>query len=79
MFSHHCDGRPDGYGYDVLTDALRSIIVKSYDDLRQERFVLQMADICDNVWSICMSQGNTSNGTLTVGGVDDRLHLDDVQ
>ena len=34
---------------------------------------------CDNVWSICMNQGNTSNGTLTVGGVDHRLHVDDIQ
>eukprot|EP00750_Incisomonas_marina_P010274 INCI16259.5.p1 GENE.INCI16259.5~~INCI16259.5.p1 ORF type:complete len:1873 (-),score=284.70 INCI16259.5:644-5869(-) len=30
---------------------LRSFVVKSYDDLRQERFVLQMAAIFDQVWA----------------------------
>lgn len=29
----------------------RSFVVKSYDDLRQERFVLQMAAIFDQVWA----------------------------
>ena len=33
---------------------------------------------CDNVWSICMVEGSTSNGTLTVGGVDHRLHTDNI-
>ena len=39
---------------------------------------LVSAGKCDNVWSICMVDGKTSNGTLTVGGVDDRLHTGDV-
>ena len=34
---------------------------------------LVAAGKCDNVWSICMHEGKTSNGTLTVGGVDTRF------
>jgi len=39
---------------------------------------LVKAGQCDNVWSMCMVDGKTSNGTLTVGGVDDRLHLENI-
>jgi len=28
---------------------------------------------CDNVWAMCMYQGQVSNGTLTIGGADERL------
>ena len=34
---------------------------------------LVAAELCDNVWSICMHEGTKSNGTLTIGGVDPRL------
>ncbi len=34
----------------MMHGACRSVVVKSYDDLRQERFVLQMAAVCDKVW-----------------------------
>jgi hypothetical protein len=29
--------------------------------------------LCANVWALCLHEGSVSNGTLTVGGVDDRL------
>jgi hypothetical protein len=32
----------------------------------------------DNVWSICMSKGSKSNGTLTIGGADPRLSVNGV-
>lgn len=28
---------------------------------------------CDNVWALCMHEGDKSNGTLTIGGADARL------
>jgi len=28
---------------------------------------------CDNVWALCINDGRISNGTLTIGGVDERL------
>jgi len=28
---------------------------------------------CDNVWALCMYEGKSSNGTLTIGGIDERL------
>jgi len=28
---------------------------------------------CDNVWALCMYEGSSGNGTLTIGGVDPRL------
>lgn len=31
---------------------------------------------CDNVWAMCMSEGSKSNGTITIGGVDERLAVD---
>merc|ERR1719230_2204269 len=34
---------------------------------------LVAADLCDNVWALCMYEGRHSNGTLTIGGVDSRL------
>ena len=29
--------------------------------------------LVDDVWALCMFEGNTSNGTLTIGGVDESL------
>ena len=34
---------------------------------------LVKAGACDNVWAMCMHAGARSNGTLTLGGVDNRL------
>jgi len=33
---------------------------------------------CENIWAICMHQGSHSNGTLTIGGVDERLSAEAV-
>eukprot|EP00947_MAST-08B_sp_MAST-8B-sp1_P003652 g3652.t1 len=30
---------------------------------------------CDNVWAMCMTEGSKSNGTITIGGVDERLSV----
>ena len=40
---------------------------------------LVSAGKCDNVWSMCMYEGNKSNGTLTIGGADERLSDGPVQ
>ena len=32
---------------------------------------LVAAGKCDNVWAICMKEGSKSNGTITIGGVDE--------
>ena len=37
---------------------------------------LVAAGLCDNVWAMCMHKGKTSNGTITIGGVDKRLSVD---
>ena len=34
---------------------------------------LVAANKCDNVWALCMYKGTKSNGTITIGGVDERL------
>jgi len=34
---------------------------------------LVKAEACDPVWAMCMHEGTRSNGTLTIGGVDERL------
>lgn len=34
---------------------------------------LVKAGLCENIWAMCMYQGQTHNGTLTIGGVDTRL------
>jgi hypothetical protein len=36
---------------------------------------LVAAGKCDNVWAICMKEGSKSNGTITIGGVDERLSV----
>ena len=36
---------------------------------------LVAAGLCDNVWAMCMSEGSKSNGTITIGGVDERLSV----
>lgn len=37
------------------------------------------AGLCENVWGMCMYEGKTHNGTLTIGGVDPRLSDGPVQ
>lgn len=39
---------------------------------------LVAAGKCDNIWALCMYQGSHSNGTLTIGGVDERLSAEAV-
>lgn len=34
---------------------------------------LANAGKCDRIWGLCMFQGRSSNGTMTVGGVDNKL------
>merc|ERR1712048_48546 len=34
---------------------------------------LANAGKCDRIWGLCMFQGHSSNGTMTVGGVDKEL------
>jgi hypothetical protein len=34
---------------------------------------LVAANKCDNVWAMCMYEGSKSNGTITIGGVDESL------
>ena len=32
---------------------------------------------CDNIWALCINNdGLKSNGTITIGGVDERLSID---
>jgi len=40
---------------------------------------LVKAGLAENVWAMCMYEGTTSNGTLTIGGVDERLSEGPVQ
>ena len=36
---------------------------------------LVAAGKCENVWAMCMYEGSKSNGTITIGGVDERLSV----
>ena len=33
---------------------------------------------CENVWALCLNHGSTSNGTLTIGGVEPSLASEDI-
>lgn len=33
----------------------------------------------ENVWSLCINHGSTSNGSLTLGGIDERLYTGDIK
>lgn len=33
---------------------------------------------CENVWALCLNEGSTSNGTLTVGGVEPTLASEEI-
>lgn len=37
------------------------------------------AGFCDNIYGLCMNVGSVSNGTLAIGGVDDRLADGDIE
>lgn len=40
---------------------------------------LVQAGFYDNVWAMCLHEGSTSNGTLTLGGIDPQLYTGDIQ
>eukprot|EP00928_Gymnodinium_smaydae_P037413 TRINITY_DN25979_c0_g1_i1.p1 TRINITY_DN25979_c0_g1~~TRINITY_DN25979_c0_g1_i1.p1 ORF type:complete len:491 (-),score=43.41 TRINITY_DN25979_c0_g1_i1:115-1587(-) len=50
-------------------------ILPPWKGLTQQNFFARLVEegMCEPVWSLCLNEGATSNGTLTLGGVDRRL------